>query len=521
MAERFIGFLKLIFRPLPEGKELEEKCFGLFDLTKIAFAKITKKEHYGFMRRIVFYSWQSDHPNSTNRGFIQHALEIAAKTIADDNSVAVEPVVDRDTKSVPGSPDIASTIFSKITSADIFVADVTIVTREKDMRPSPNPNVLVELGYALKALGPARIILVFNKSFGKIEELPFDLRMRRALTYEMPPDTPDRSTERKKLTTQLEEALRITLGMIPDKEPEDIQLSIIEAIEGVKPNRKIVLRRYLDELFRRIVSIEPKKPRDGGTVDELIDGIDKSQEIVAEYSKVIEVMSVMNDFELLQEVYKWFGRIFEKYNLPEGFAGRSNTADFDYYKFIGHEMFITLIAFLLKEKQRESVGQLMREPIPTHVFSRGHENVNWEYASHHLVLLIDESSRRGRLSIHSDLLNKRHASGGGLSAILSMKDLIDSDFFLFLLSRTIKDKYGHLHFWRAWSCSYMKSVPQFIHDAVQKSIASEIVKIYGLGSIEDLKVLIETEGPQVEKLFPGGFWDYPIVQTDIEKIGTK
>jgi len=33
MEERLIGFLKLIYRPLPEGKELEEKGFGLLDLT--------------------------------------------------------------------------------------------------------------------------------------------------------------------------------------------------------------------------------------------------------------------------------------------------------------------------------------------------------------------------------------------------------------------------------------------------------------------------------------------------------
>ena len=31
------------------------------------------------MASIIFYSWQSDLPNSTNRGFIQAALEQAAK----------------------------------------------------------------------------------------------------------------------------------------------------------------------------------------------------------------------------------------------------------------------------------------------------------------------------------------------------------------------------------------------------------------------------------------------------------
>jgi hypothetical protein len=70
----------------------------------------------------IFYSWQSDLPNSTNRSFIEKALERAAKSIQRDDSIEVEPVIDRDTRNIPGSPDIAVTIFKKIDKSDIFVA---------------------------------------------------------------------------------------------------------------------------------------------------------------------------------------------------------------------------------------------------------------------------------------------------------------------------------------------------------------------------------------------------------------
>src|SRR5687768_9999122 len=117
------------------------------------------------MSDTVFYSWQSDLPNATNRGFIQTALEGAAKAIRRDESVEIEPVIDRDTSGVPGSPDIASTIFGKIERAKVFVCDVSIINQKavylKDSdgvlepdpdrapRPTPNPNVLLELGYAM------------------------------------------------------------------------------------------------------------------------------------------------------------------------------------------------------------------------------------------------------------------------------------------------------------------------------------------------------------------------------------
>lgn len=102
-----------------------------------------------------FYSWQSDLPNATNRGFIQTALERAVASIHNDDSIEIEPVIDRDTIGVPGSPDITSTIFTKIEQAQVFVCDVSLINLESsDSRKTPNPNVLIELGYALKALGP-------------------------------------------------------------------------------------------------------------------------------------------------------------------------------------------------------------------------------------------------------------------------------------------------------------------------------------------------------------------------------
>src|SRR4029453_19191697 len=100
----------------------------------------------------VFYSWQSDLPSSTNRNLILKALEDAAERIRKDKSVDVEPVIDRDTQGLSGSPDIKKAILDKIDSCDVFVADVSIVTALSASRPCPNPNVLFELGYAVKRL---------------------------------------------------------------------------------------------------------------------------------------------------------------------------------------------------------------------------------------------------------------------------------------------------------------------------------------------------------------------------------
>ncbi len=79
------------------------------------------------MKNKVFYSWQSDLPNGTKCSFIEAALRKAAEEVANDDTVDVEPVIDRDTAGIAGSPDISSTIFAKIREAHVFVADVSII----------------------------------------------------------------------------------------------------------------------------------------------------------------------------------------------------------------------------------------------------------------------------------------------------------------------------------------------------------------------------------------------------------
>jgi len=471
------------------------------------------------MRRVIFYSWQSDLPNRCNRGLIQSALGEAASIIAAADAIAIEPVVDRDTQNVPGSPDIASTIFAKITGANIFVADVSIVTRAQDMRPTPNPNVLIELGYALKKLGHERIILVFNRSFGKVEELPFDLRMRRVLVYEMPQDEKNRTSERTKLERQLEEALRVALAAVQEGEP--LAIPAVTAIENVEPKRRIILRNNLGEILKRLDALEPKKHRDGGTADELIAGIGSNQEVVAEFSKIAETIALMDDTESAEDVYRWFGKIFDRYILPDGYSGRFSEADQDFFKFAGHEMFITMFAFLIRERRWETVRRLIDEPIATRT-RRGPANVTWEYASEHLSLLLQESNKRRRVSLHGDLLKERHAEGGGLATIAPLQDLMDADFFLFLLSRTLKDNSSFdLRYWRAWSCLNLKQVPIFVRNSERMQYAQNVAKVLNLPSIDEYKRVLVERGPDLAKLFQSGWWDYPIQKSDVDKIGTR
>ena len=207
------------------------------------------------MHCTVFYSWQSDLPNSVNRGFIQDALERAAKAIRNDDSIEVEPVIDRDTQNVPGSPDIGLTIFQKIEAADIFACDVSLInhgarnSNGELSRLTPNPNVLVELGFAVHALGWERVVLVMNTAYGTIENLPFDLRARRTLQYKAV-EGEDNREEKKSLQSKFDSALRSILSHLEMPAPILLAPTVVEqaikAIETGQTNAPAQVRRFMD-----------------------------------------------------------------------------------------------------------------------------------------------------------------------------------------------------------------------------------------------------------------------------------
>ena len=157
------------------------------------------------MQRTIFYSWQVDLPSDTNHDFIQAALEEASGSIASE--LAITAIIERDTRGVSGSPNIAKTVFDKIRGSDVFVADITAVGKTSAEKAVPNPNVMLELGYALDALGENRVILVMNTAYGRVEELPFDLKMRHTIRYTVASDDADKASERQRLASILKEAI--------------------------------------------------------------------------------------------------------------------------------------------------------------------------------------------------------------------------------------------------------------------------------------------------------------------------
>jgi hypothetical protein len=232
----------------------------------------------------IFYAWQSKTPSKYNWSFIEECLKDAIKQLKkqlrDDSP---DFYIDRDTKGVPGIPNIVWTIEEKIKFCDVFVADLTFINITLNQAPIqqqtilqkifnilpktpqfsidsimegiPAPNVTQELGLALGSTTTSeRIVTIINTAYGDPTKLHFDISQRKfPIRYEYNEKT---TVEQKKVEKKtLTEALKARLSEIFITEHERQKLHFSPFITW--KNWKTLIDRtfqfeqtdYISELF--------------------------------------------------------------------------------------------------------------------------------------------------------------------------------------------------------------------------------------------------------------------------------
>ena len=220
----------------------------------------------------VFYSWQSDLPETRN--VIEATLERAIRNLNRDLTVENALRLDQDTQGVAGWPDITMALLDKIDQCEIFVADITPINGpDSDFRITPNPNVLLELGYALATgFRRTRIICVINTHYlpdGDLGKLPFDLRGSRPVQYtlqdpadrgvESGQEDPTRTTARADLATKLEGALATVMEAL---EAERLAAEAEMLDGGLTEESRLVLAGLMTQVMATNDSFPYTRERD-------------------------------------------------------------------------------------------------------------------------------------------------------------------------------------------------------------------------------------------------------------------
>lgn len=205
------------------------------------------------MKYTIFFSWQSDLDKETTTKVIRTSITKASADIMEKMDVIIAS--DEATKETTGSPHISRKIFEKIDYSDIFICDITTIIKN-DTKSFPNPNVLIELGYAIATLGWDRIILLFNKKYCDFKDLPFDIEKHRATPFSVTEKNDKQGKE--KLIDVLKFAISAIIEKKPEKPPEKKSMSLgeIKRSSDVK-NVKWAMSSIHFATFDRFVEMLP------------------------------------------------------------------------------------------------------------------------------------------------------------------------------------------------------------------------------------------------------------------------
>jgi hypothetical protein len=411
------------------------------------------------------------------------------------------------------------------------VCDVSNISEESAKRPTPNPNVLIELGYALKALGSNRILMVLNEAFGDKGFLPFDLRPRRLVLYHMPEGDADRASVRKQLEGKLIADLRTILSGANTPLPgEVIELTAAEqvraAVEGNRPNQAGLMRQYMAKLTHDIDGHSLKLsgvPEDQW--DELLlKSLTESLETVVEFTRVSQAVAIANAADAAKALYKGFENVLNLYTLPNDFKGQFNPHDFDFAEFVGYELFVTVFACLIQEQRWELIAELLDQTFYVKQHDRGNRTRTLFTFVSERVKLLDMRKQRlksNRVSLRADLLNERHTQGE-LGELMPIQQFVDADYFLFLRSDLPPETTHRGIDWKPWSLLYLNEVPRFLVDATSARVAEQLFRPFRVNDIATFRSRLDERKLRYGQLWSSeAIWFSPLDGFDTDVIGSE
>jgi hypothetical protein len=204
----------------------------------------------------------------------------------------------------------------------------------------------------------------------------------------------------------------------------------LDAIRNAKPYAKGAIDEFLDSFIVGLGAFHI-----AGSENDFEEKVIKSVADFLPYrAQMIEIFMVLAQYrdalETHQQVHRFFERLLPFLDVPDG-NHQWHEWDFDNLKFIVHELFLYLMAILLRYERFEFAAHMMRQPY--YLRKAGHRGnsavVSFTEFRQHLSSLQHRNTRinANRLSLHADLLEKRsHASG------VDMQHLMQADFLLFV-----------------------------------------------------------------------------------------
>lgn len=218
-----------------------------------------------------------------------------------------------------------------------------------------------------------------------------------------------------------------------------------------------------------------------------------------------------------------FGKALRTYDLPDGFSGSYRRTDFDGFKFLVYEMFVSLIASLLRNNRWDMLGNILAEDLFVEKVHNG-GYVSFERVSAYvgsLDGLRNSRLKKNRISIMGDIIKERFTNSE-LSQLLSHKELLEAGYFLFMRTVCHIDDAQHLYgVWCPRACVWLERAPSYIIKAESKRFLATMLPATGFSDEASFKENLINKHGAFTRYFSSGWKDDPLEFQDLEKLGTR
>lgn len=476
----------------------------------------------------IFYSWQSDILSKLNRALIESAIKKAVSNISDSTEPKLSIEIDQDARDKSGSPDLASELFRKIRNADIFIGDVSIVGqigRKDKPRHVPNPNVMIEHGYALSKHGQERVLAICNSWHGTPEDLPFDIRHRRVIQYRATSREKNLEQIQENLSGQIERELRPIIATITTQQTEEGSFSKLldklqKYIDSGASGYESTLRQFWKGYFESITSISEKHHDKPAVYENFIGAIEKCSESQKKLYEIFSRIAELDRVEMGLLIVKQFGSFVENFSLRK--TGSSYRTDYDVFKFIGYETIVALISFFLKYQKWDSLRLLMRETYVVRGSGNAAGMFGLEDASEYIESF-DIGANNPKLSsgsLHGDYLRLRYSTGQPLAELLSASEFRAGDLLIYFWNFFV-DGRGENYRWTPWSSKWVSDeYPIFLIEATVRRKAQPLSDLLGSIRVEELGERLKKASKALGRMWTPSVGN-PLMRFDFDSIAKK
>lgn len=296
------------------------------------------------------------------------------------------------------------------------------------------------------------------------------------------------------------------------------------ALSAIKENKPF-LSGALDEYLTTFVSNLEKfriTDKDGEFDDQVIDSLEK---FIPYRNEAISLFLALAQYasteENISKLHRFFEALIPYMNRPENVNSWSEW-DFDNFKFIAHELFIYLVAILIKHEKFSEVNLFLNQEyyVPGQSDYGKDVMVGYHAFRKHLSSLEHRNTRLklNRLSLHADLLEQRSKHSG-----IEFRHLMQADFILFMRAEVQRSD-----FYFRWFPDTLVYIGRF-HSALEvfarsssKSYFEKSKCILGIDKPSDLNELMEVYKTDRNRLPRWQFDSFsPSVLLGYEQLATK